>query len=244
MPYVLSDQPLGRAILWMAMRSVRQARRMVQPMMITLAQMAVAAPKAGASGRLDAWYPALCEAMAEFDITTDARQAMFLANLMEETGELAVQRESMDYSPARLQEVFGIRPDLAFQLVAAGWQAIANYVYADANRPEGYKLGNTQEGDGWRFRGSGPMQTTGRSNTEAAFRALGLPIDSDPNMLCQPLTGSRAAAFFWKSAGCNALADAGDFLNVVRAVNGGLTNLSIRENYLTDFEDAMQEMAA
>src|SRR5258708_32934375 len=113
--------------------------------MITMFQLAAAAPHAASTGRLVVWYPALCTAMNEFEINTPLRQAMFLANLLEETGEFASQRENMNYSGHRLLEIW---PSLfsdeqkAYDLADEGPEAIANFVYADANRPPGYKLGN------------------------------------------------------------------------------------------------------
>lgn len=92
-------------------------------------------------------------------------------------------------------------------------------------------LGNTQPGDGRRFKGRGPIQTTGRTNYTQAARALGLPLLTEPQLLSDPKHGFRASAFWWKSNKCNALADqltgAGDardlkrFDNITRRVNGG-----------------------
>lgn len=211
--------------------------------MITRLQMALALPLAAAHGRLETWHPLLAREMAAHAIASDARQAMFLANLAEETGELAAQEENLHYSGARLLQVFpGLFPGglgQAAALAAEGPEAIADYIYADINRPPGYRLGNSQPGDGWRYRGRGPMQLTGRANYERFFRSLGMPADSDPDLLLEPAFGARAAAQFWQANGCNERADAGDFDGAVHRVNGGTTGMDRRRAYLARFRVAL-----
>ena len=218
--------------------------------MISKAQMAFALPLAAHAGRLDIWYPLLAREMAAHAIDSNPRQAMFLANLAEETGELAVQEENLHYSGARLLQVFpSLFPDgigQAAALATRGPEAIANYIYADANRPPGFGMGNTQPGDGWKYRGRGPMQLTGRDNYGRFFKSLGLPTDSDPDLLLLPEFGARSAAHFWQASGCNPRADAGDFVGAVRLVNGGTVNLDKRRRYLIAFQGALRrtELAA
>jgi len=168
---------------------------------------------------------------------------MFLANMAEETGELAAQEENLRYSGERLRQVFPSMfardPSLADQLAAQGPEAIANYIYADANRPAGYRMGNVSPGDGWKFRGRGGMMTTGRNNYERLFRAIGLPADTDPDRLLEPEIGALSAALYWKTRGCNEMADLGNFTDAVRAVNGGTINMAKRLHYLQAFQNAM-----
>lgn len=211
--------------------------------MITQRQMALAMPLAAHLGRIDVWYQPLVDTMLQYDIDeTTARQAMFLANLAEETGELSVQEENLHYTAEQLKQYFpGLFPtlDRAQALAVQGPQAIANFIYADANRPKGYRMGNTQPGDGWRYRGRGPMQITGRQNYESFFTSLGLPADSDPDLLLQPSFGAKAAGHYWSAARCNTLADAGDFDGIVHGINGGTINIAARRRYLTAFETAL-----
>jgi putative chitinase len=219
------------------------AAREAEASMISQAQMVLAMPLAAHAGRLDVWYPLLAKEMAECQIDCDARQAMFLANLAEETGELVVQEENLHYSGPRLLQVFpslfpgGI--DQATSLAAQGAEAIANSIYADMNRPPGYRMGNTRPGDGWKYRGRGPMQLTGHDNYVRFFKSLGMPADSDPELLLQPAFGARSAAHFWQANGCNQRADAGDFVGAVKLVNGGTVNLDGRRKYLVAFRSAL-----
>jgi predicted chitinase len=92
-------------------------------------------------------------------------------------------------------------------------------------------LGNTQPGDGTRFKGRGPIQLTGRSNYRAAGQALGIDLENNPKRAADPDVGFRTAAWFWKSRGLNSLAEAGNFREVTRRINGGYNGLADRQQY-------------
>src|SRR4051812_9960828 len=97
---------------------------------------------------------------------------------------------------------------------------------------EGRKdLGNTQPGDGRRYKGRGPIQLTGRANYRAAGMALGIDLEGSPTRAGDVDVGFRVAAWFWKSRGLNPLADVGDFREVTRRINGGFNGLAQREAY-------------
>ncbi len=92
-------------------------------------------------------------------------------------------------------------------------------------------LGNTQPGDGTRFKGRGPIQLTGRANYAAAGKALGLDLVNNPRQAASPEVGFRTAAWFWNSRNLNNLADQGDFRGITKRVNGGYNGLADREAY-------------
>jgi predicted chitinase len=92
-------------------------------------------------------------------------------------------------------------------------------------------LGNTQPGDGTRFKGRGPIQLTGRSNYQAAGRALGLDLVNNPAQAATPEVGFRTAAWFWNTRGLNNLAEQGNFREVTRRINGGFNGLADRQQY-------------
>jgi predicted chitinase/LysM repeat protein len=92
-------------------------------------------------------------------------------------------------------------------------------------------LGNTQPGDGVRFKGRGPIQLTGRSNYRAAGRALGIDLENNPRRAADLDVGFRTAAWFWNSRSLNTYADQGNFREVTRRINGGYNGLADREAY-------------
>jgi len=92
-------------------------------------------------------------------------------------------------------------------------------------------LGNTQPGDGQRYKGRGPIQLTGRANYRAAGAELGLDLEANPDQVARPDVGFRTAAWYWRTHGCNELADRLDFEGLTRAINGGLNGLAERDRY-------------
>lgn len=93
-------------------------------------------------------------------------------------------------------------------------------------------LGNTMKGDGYRYRGRGLIQTTGRANYVRVARDLRPfecpDFEANPDALCEPKWAALSAASFWKCNGLNALADKGDVLAITRRVNGGTNGLDDR----------------
>ena len=192
--------------------------------------------------------------MPEYGIDTPLRKAHFLAQLAVESGELRYTEEKLKYSYTRLMQVFPryFRTTAAARAAAYNPEAIANVVYAN-------RLGNgdTASGDGYRFRGRGLIQLTGRSNYTAFLHHLlsEVPHDrlddkvralatdrtlSDPtatlaDMVSSPELAVRSACWFWKKNGLNTLADTGDTDAVVtaitRRVNGGTNGLASRKVY-------------
>jgi putative chitinase len=90
-------------------------------------------------------------------------------------------------------------------------------------------LGNTQPGDGVRFRGRGLIQLTGRHNYEAIERELGLSVLENPQLLETPELAARSAGWFWYKNNLNALADLGKFDTITRRINGGLNGKEDRD---------------
>lgn len=101
-------------------------------------------------------------------------------------------------------------------------------------------LGNTQPGDGVRYKGRGLIQITGRSNYVACMLALDVDCVLHPELLCEPINAARSAAWFWKSHGLNELADQGDQVKVTKRINGGINGLADR---LALFEKAKEVLA-
>jgi predicted chitinase len=97
---------------------------------------------------------------------------------------------------------------------------------------EGRKdLGNTQPGDGKRYKGRGPIQLTGRANYQKFGELLGLDLVNNPTIAATPEVGFRVAGLFWKSHGLNELADQEQFEKITRRINGGLNGQADRVMY-------------
>lgn len=90
-------------------------------------------------------------------------------------------------------------------------------------------LGNTESGDGRKFKGRGLIMITGRANYKAAGADLGLDLIGNPERAAEPATAARVAAWFWTRHGLNSLADAGKFDSITRKINGGLNGKAERD---------------
>lgn len=174
-----------------------------------------------------------------FKIVNEESVAHFVGQLAHETNHFSRDTESLNYSVEGLKATFSFfrkNPHLAQQygrisgVQNANQEAIANLVYDDANRSANYKLGNTQPGDGWKFRGRGGIQLTGRSNYEAFFKWKGISINTNPDLVATVYFWDPALWFFernkvWWHTGSvtyNACK------NVTKLVNGGDNGLADR----------------
>jgi len=151
-------------------------------------------------------------------ITTELRLAHFLAQVCAETAGLSASREDMTYTSAeRIRAVFGTTRFPTVEHAEAFVrrpQALAEEVYGD-------RLGNREPGDGWRYRGGGLIQLTGRRNYQIHGELSGLPLESQPELIEQPEPSLKAALSYWDSLRINDWADRDDVLAVSRAVNRG-----------------------
>lgn len=157
------------------------------------------------------WACPLSRAMEEWDITSVTRMRAFLAQIGHETGRLS-----------HMEEIWG--PTLAQLEYERNFStAWCRYIAGRRHRnSKAFELGNSEPGDGRRYRGRGPIQITGRRNYTLASVALDLNLVEQPDLLTQPDEGARAAGWFWNNAECNELADEGDFVGITRKINGGL----------------------
>jgi len=161
-------------------------------------------------------------------ITFNKRAAMFLGQCFEETGFVKNDLvENDDYRTAA--RIHAVWPD-EFPTVASA-EPYTNSPEALANRVYANKLGNGDEasGDGWRFRGRGAIQITGRSEYAACFAALGLPVDTDPDWLTTPYGAAMSAAWYWSQRGdLNEAADLWLISEVTLRINGSEGNEAAR----------------
>ncbi|MEA3042086.1 MAG: putative chitinase [Sphingomonadales bacterium] len=184
----------------------------------------------------------LGKAMAKYfpgvGLDTPLRVAHALAQQSVETGGFSKLVENLNYSVAGLLSTFGTariseadcqrlgRQAGAPALSPAAQEQIANIVYGGAFGKR--ELGNDQAGDGWKFRGRGAKQTTGRFNYNDVKTVTGIDVIGNPDLLADPDMAVQAACIFWSKKNCNQFADRDDILGLTKAVNGGTNGLPDR----------------
>lgn len=170
--------------------------------------------------KASAYLPYLEAAMREFEIVTKPRRCAFLAQLAHESKQFKYMEEI--WGPTAAQKRYEGRLD----------------------------LGNTKPGDGFRFKGRGPIQLTGRANYRSFGRWLGIKLEEKPELAAKPEYGFRIAALFWKSKGLNEIADklamdgsikeANTFAQITKRINGGTNGLADRLNYFRVAKQVLQ----
>lgn len=171
------------------------------------------------------FLPHLNHYMINEGIITPLRKAHFLAQVAHESGDLNILTENLNYSASGLIKVFGKYfpgVELATKY-ARRPEAIANRVYAN-------RMGNGLEssGDGWRYRGAGLIQLTGKNNHKAFADASGKPLEAIGDYLRSYEGAVHSAVWFWTKNGLNKLADQNDIMGITRRINGGYNGLQDR----------------
>lgn len=184
---------------------------------------------AGLSAGLAArWYTHIDAAMKEFGITAVNDQAMFIAQLGHESAGFTSLVENFNYSVDGLKKTFGKRltPYQCEMLGRVDGKQIARQPQI-ANLVYGGRMGNIAEGDGWKYRGRGLLQITGRENYTKCGTALKLDLVSTPELLEQERHAARSAAWYFTLRGC--LLYSGDIMRVTQIINGGQNGLDDRK---------------
>lgn len=188
--------------------------------------------------RLNEWYDALVKILPKYNITTEKRVAHFISQCAHESNNFRSLEENLNYSEDALNRVFsryfgaGKRDAAEY---ARNPEKIANYVYMDEFRK--YKMGNVQEGDGWRFRGRGLKQLTGRDNYTAFGATIGMTAEEAAEYVATESGAIESACWFWNSRDLNSIADSGTVEQMTKVINGGDIGLADRK---ARFEKAMQ----
>lgn len=173
--------------------------------------------------------------LAKAGINTPLRLAHFLAQVMHESGGLTVTAENMSYRAPRMLQIFGEGNHSAAisqseaEHLAGKPSALAERVYGVGNSKKAKELGNLTPGDGYKFRGSGIMQTTGRSNYRRMGERCGVDFESHPDLVCSAEHALKPALAEWTEGKLNALADKNDLRGITKRINGGYNGLSDRE---------------
>lgn len=186
-------------------------------------------------GRADVWHEPVRDACEAWEIDTARRVAMFVAQTAHESAGFRRLLENMKYSAA------GLRRTWKQRFSEADADRMAYDEYAIAERAYGGRMGNGPEGtgDGFRYRGRGLIQVTGKTNYLLIGEHLGGDFIERPDDLTVPIWAAYAAACYWDLSGCSEMADADDFESITRAINGGVNGLEDRYNWLDVVREAM-----
>lgn len=188
------------------------------------------------------WLDAVVETCVEFEINTPQRIAAFLAQTAHESGGYTMLTENLNYKAATLAACWPNRfavlgpdkkpkkengkniPTAVANSIAGKPELIANMVYSS-------RMGNgpAESGEGWKYRGRGLKQLTGKYNYEKCGAALGLDLVSNPDLLLEPMVAARSAGWFWRSNNLSTFADVGDMEGMTKRINGGLIGIADRK---------------
>ena len=196
--------------------------------MITLEQFQAMIPR---NKEADAWFEAATELFEAYDINTPNRIAGFMAQCAHESADFTRLEENLNYSEKALNGVFGRyfgkgKRDAAEY--ARNPEKIANYVYQDEFRSKRGAMGNVNDGDGWRFRGRGIKQLTGRNNYTAFGKTVGMSAEEAADYVATPKGAIESACWFWKTNKLEKWADKGDNVGLTKRINGGTIGLDDR----------------
>jgi putative chitinase len=177
---------------------------------------------------LDDWFAALSKLLPQYQIDTPKRIAAFIAQCSHESAGFTALQENLNYSAGTLRRIFPRyfpTDEMAQEYVSLPnkQEAIANLVYAS-------RMGNgdPESGDGYRFRGRGLIQLTGRDNYTFFAGSLGISVEEASSYLETFEGAAQSACWFWETNGLNQWADEGDILTLTKRINGGTIGLEDR----------------
>jgi putative chitinase len=204
--------------------------------MLSITQMKAVLPRLNWE-KAQLYIPFITTVLPKFGIDTPLRKAHFLAQVAHESGGLQFTQENLNYSAQGLRSVFGkYFPTIELaNAYARKPEKIANRVYAS-------RMGNGNEagGDGWKFRGRGLIQLTGKENYQKFGQDNGIDCVKNPDLLLQPEWALASACWFWKKNNLNKFADQDDIIMVTKKINGGTHGLNDRQQYLNSFKQIYQ----
>lgn len=198
--------------------------------MITLEQFSAMIPK---NKEPEAWYENVVDMFKKYDITTPLRIAGFMAQCAHESADFTALEENLNYREETLLKIFpryfgpGKRDAKEY---ARNPEKIANYVYMDEFRSKQGAMGNTQAGDGWRFRGRGIKQLTGRNNYTAFGKTVGMSAEEAAEYVATKKGALESACWFWATNKIDTFADKDDIVGMTKRINGGTIGLEDRQS--------------
>jgi putative chitinase len=170
------------------------------------------------------WLEPLLETFEKYDISTPKRQACFIGQAMHESGGFKHLVENLNYSAQGLMRTWASRfPDMDIaERYANNPEKIANKVYSG-------RMGNTEDGDGFAYRGRGIFQLTGKENYKNCSDGIGVDLITHPELLQEPRCACLSAGWYWNKRNLNQYADTMDIETISKKINGGTIGLDDRK---------------
>jgi len=170
------------------------------------------------------WLGPLDKTFKKYEINTLKRQACFIGQCMHESGGFKQLNENLNYSAKGLVATWPSRfPNLEY---AAEFERKPERI---ANKVYGGRMGNTEEGDGWKYHGRGLIQLTGKENYANCGSGMGVDLVGNPDWVATPEYAALSAGWFWNKKGLNALADSMDIDTMTKRINGGSIGIADRQ---------------
>jgi len=172
------------------------------------------------------WCDTFNNHIEKYDINTPLRVAALLAQCAHESGDFINLYEDLNYRPETLMHLW---PALFPTLMVADEYTMKPEKIA--NRAYGNRMGNGNEssGDGWKYRGRGLIQLTGKSIYTNFANYLKVSVEDCLNYIMHPDGAVESACWFWKTKSINTFADKKDINGMTKAINGGLNGLANRK---------------
>jgi putative chitinase len=174
---------------------------------------------------IDYWHNALSQLLPDYEINTPQRIAAFIAQCAHESGNFVFLTENLNYKAESLMKIFGkyFKDMATAKAYEKKPEKIANKIYAD-------RMGNGNEasGDGWRYRGRGLIQLTGKTNYTWFAASLEISPEEAAEYTQTFEGAAQSACWFWETNKLNNEADKGDIKTMTRKINGGFIGLDDR----------------
>lgn len=176
----------------------------------------------------------------KYGIVTIEQKAAFLAQCAHESQGFNSREENLFYSAEGLQKTFKYYKENPQQALsdARKPEVIANTVYADR-----MGNGNKASGDGYKYRGRGYIQLTGKNNYMAFSQAIGKNINDTIKYITSTAGALESALWYWQTNGLNKYADTGDFRGLTKAINGGFNGLADRKKHYDSILELLKQQA-
>lgn len=174
------------------------------------------------------WVDALNNVLPEYEINTPLRVAAFIAQCAHESANFTRLEENLNYRWQTLRKVFP--KYFPTDAIAQEYASRPDKKEAIANRAYGNRMGNGPEesGDGYRYRGRGLIQLTGKNNYTTFAKSLDIPVEEAVEYL-ETFDGAvQSACWFWDTNNLNKWADEGDMVTLTKKINGGTNGLEDR----------------